>query len=72
MGSGAKESSEHVVLLVWRLGAYAWYAQRPGWRRYLLMAGLFAASLMAKPMAVTLPFVLLLLDYWPLERMRLR
>ncbi len=33
------------------------------------MAALFAAGLMAKPMAVTLPFVLLLLDYWPLERM---
>ena len=52
------------------LGAYAWYAQRPNWRRYLLMTLLFAASLMAKPMAVSLPFVLLLLDYWPLERMR--
>ena len=51
------------------IGAYAWYAQKPGWRRYLVMAALFAASLMAKPMAVTLPFVLLLLDYWPLERM---
>ncbi len=33
------------------------------------MAALFAAALMAKPMAVTFPFVLLLLDYWPLERM---
>ena len=51
------------------LGAYAWYAQKPDWRRYLLVAVLFAASLMAKPMVVTLPFVLLLLDYWPLKRM---
>ncbi len=51
------------------LGAYAWYAQNPGWRRYTLMAALFAAGLMAKPMVVTLPFLLLLLDYWPLERM---
>src|ERR1700733_2929878 len=51
------------------IGTYAWYAQKPGWRRYLPMAALFAAALMAKPMAVTLPFVLLLLDYWPLERM---
>jgi tetratricopeptide (TPR) repeat protein len=50
------------------LGAYAWYAQRPGWRRYLLVAALFVAGLMAKPMVVTLPFVLLLMDYWPLER----
>lgn len=50
--------------------AYAWYARRPGWRRYLIVAVLFAVSLMAKPMGVTLPFVLLLLDYWPLERLR--
>jgi protein O-mannosyl-transferase len=51
------------------LGAYGWYAQKPGWRRYLLVAALFAAGLMAKPMVITLPFVLLLMDYWPLERM---
>ncbi len=50
------------------IGAYVWYAQKPGWRRYLLVAALFAAGLMAKPMVITLPFVLLLLDYWPLER----
>jgi protein O-mannosyl-transferase len=50
------------------ISAYTWYAQKPNWRRYLLMASLFAAGLMAKPMLVTLPFVLLLLDYWPLER----
>ncbi|MGB9234153.1 MAG: tetratricopeptide repeat protein [Terriglobales bacterium] len=53
------------------IAAYAWYVQKPGWRRYLLVAGLFAAGLMAKPMVITLPFVLLLLDYWPLERMPL-
>lgn len=51
--------------------AYGWYAQKQGWRRYLLLAALFAAGLMAKPMVITLPFVLLLLDYWPLERMQL-
>jgi tetratricopeptide (TPR) repeat protein len=50
------------------IGAYAWYARRPGWRRYGLVAALFALGLMAKPMVITLPFVLLLLDYWPLER----
>ena len=50
------------------IGAYAWYAQKPNWRRYLLVAALFAAGLMAKPMVITLPFVLLLLDYWPLDR----
>jgi len=53
------------------IGAYVWYAQKPAWRRYLLVAALFAMGLMAKPMVITLPFVLLLLDYWPLERMRL-
>ena len=51
------------------IAAYAWYARKPDWRRYLLVAFLFAAGLMAKPMLVTLPFVLLLLDYWPLGRM---
>jgi tetratricopeptide (TPR) repeat protein len=59
--------STFFVLLV--LVAYGWYAQRPSWRRYLMVAAVFATSLMAKPMGVTLPFVLLLLDYWPLERM---
>ncbi len=52
------------------IGAYAWYAQKPGWRRYLLVAAPFAAGLMAKPMVITLPFILLLLDYWPVERMQ--
>ena len=54
------------------IGAYGWYAHRPDWRRYLLVAMLFAAGLMAKPMVITLPFVLLLLDYWPLERIAFR
>ncbi len=50
------------------MAAYVWYAQKPEWRRYALVALLFAAGLMAKPMVITLPFVLLLLDYWPLGR----
>ncbi len=50
------------------MAAYVWYAQKPEWRRYALVALLFAAGLMAKPMVITLPFVLLLLDYWPLAR----
>src|SRR5690606_8087579 len=37
---------------------------------YSLVAALFVLALLAKPMAVTFPFVLLLLDYWPLKRMR--
>lgn len=50
------------------LGAYGWYARKPGWKRYAVVGLLFAAGLAAKPMLVTLPFVLLLLDYWPLRR----
>jgi len=53
------------------LGAYVAYAKQPGPRRYLLALGLFALGLMSKPMLVTLPCLLLLLDYWPLGRLRL-
>src|SRR6266699_3207462 len=49
---------------------YGWYAHKPSARRYIVMAVLFAMGLMSKPMVITLPFVLLLLDYWPLGRMR--
>ena len=54
----------------WLLGmlTYVWYTRAPNWRRYLSVAISFALALMAKPMAVTMPFVLLLLDYWPLGR----
>ncbi len=51
------------------LGAYARHARRPwSWGHYGLVALLFALGLMCKPMLVTLPLVLLLLDYWPLQR----
>jgi protein O-mannosyl-transferase len=50
------------------LGAYGWYARRPRVERYLVVAALFVLALAAKPMAVTLPFVLLLVDFWPLQR----
>jgi tetratricopeptide (TPR) repeat protein len=51
------------------IGAYVRYARRPwSWRRYGLVVVLFAMGLMSKPMLVTLPLVLLLLDYWPLQR----
>jgi Tfp pilus assembly protein PilF len=52
------------------MGAYALYAERPGPLRYAWVVVLFALGLMAKPMLVTLPFVLLLLDVWPLGRLR--
>jgi Flp pilus assembly protein TadD len=50
------------------LGTYLAYVRRPGPSRYAAMLALFALGLMAKPMLVTLPFVLLLLDFWPLGR----
>jgi protein O-mannosyl-transferase len=54
------------------LAAYGWYVSKPGVMRYLAVAALFAMGLMSKPMVITLPLVLLLLDYWPLGRMRFR
>ena len=51
--------------------AYARYARRPGMWRYGGVLILFALGLMSKPMVVTLPFTLLLLDYWPLRRFEL-
>jgi Tfp pilus assembly protein PilF len=50
------------------VAAYIRYAQRPAIPKYLLVVLAFTLGLMAKPMLVTLPFVLLLLDYWPLRR----
>jgi tetratricopeptide (TPR) repeat protein len=47
---------------------YAGYVKRPGIGRYLAVVAAFGLGLMSKPMIVTLPFVLLLLDVWPLER----
>ena len=53
------------------LAAYVGYARRPfSLLRYLAVVAAFALGLMAKPMVVTLPFVLLLLDYWPLASPR--
>jgi protein O-mannosyl-transferase len=52
------------------LGAYGWYARRPNLKRYSVLAVLFVLGLASKPMVITLPFVLLLLDFWPLERIQ--
>ena len=56
--------------LFWLLttAAYIRYARKPGVGRYLLVIIFFVIGLMSKPMIVTLPFVLLLMDYWPLAR----
>src|SRR5262249_17317089 len=55
------------LLAIW---AYVGYARKPASTRYSLVLVCFALALMSKPMAVTLPFTLLLLDYWPLARLR--
>jgi hypothetical protein len=66
----AAERKDVLSALFWllTLGAYLRYVRRPGAGRYLLALGLFALGLAAKPMLVTLPFALLLLDGWPLGR----
>jgi hypothetical protein len=50
------------------LYAYVRYCERPDWQRYLLVVAAFGLGLMSKPMLVSLPLVLLLLDVWPLQR----
>jgi tetratricopeptide (TPR) repeat protein len=54
------------ILTLW---AYGRYAEKRSWWRYLAVAAAFSLSLLSKPMLMTLPFMLLLLDYWPLCRM---
>jgi Flp pilus assembly protein TadD len=65
------ERKDVLSALLWLLAmsAYLGYVRRPGWGRYLAVVGLFALGLLAKPMVVTLPCALLLLDYWPLGRL---
>jgi Tfp pilus assembly protein PilF len=58
------------LFLLLTIAAYGWYALQPGWKKYLAVAGLLACGLAAKPMLVTAPLVLLLLDYWPLGRIQ--
>jgi hypothetical protein len=50
------------------LAAYVRFARRPRWIRMALVSAVYACSLMSKPTLVTLPFLLLVLDYWPLRR----
>ena len=63
-----RKSVLSMLFFVLLLMAYRRYTRQPEWRRYSLVAMLFAMGLMSKPMLVTAPFLLLLLDYWPLER----
>ena len=70
----AAERKDVLSTFFWMMtmGSYVWYVERPGTNRYLLVLLFFALGLMAKPMLITLPFVLLLLDYWPLGRFNKR
>jgi len=54
------------------MGSYYYYVKQPSAWRYSILIMFFIAGLMSKPMIVTLPFVLLLLDYWPLGRYRFK
>jgi len=65
------ERKDVLSTLFWMLTllAYARYATRPGKGRFALVTAGYGLGLMAKPMLVTLPFVLLLLDFWPLRRL---
>ncbi len=58
--------------LFWLLtmAAYIHYARKPGFSRYLVVLLVFGLCIMTKPTVITLPLALLLLDYWPLERIR--
>ena len=56
------------VFFMLTLGAYVRYVRQPSLGRYMTVSVFFAFGLMSKPMLVTVPFVLLLLDYWPLRR----
>lgn len=66
------ERKDVLSTLFWILTilAYAYYAENKSINRYFLIFFCFALGLMSKPMLVTLPFVLLLLDYWPLRRIK--
>jgi hypothetical protein len=50
------------------IAVYGWYAQRPTWQRYLALMAAFLLALMCKPSAVMVPALLLLMDFWPLNR----
>jgi protein O-mannosyl-transferase len=64
------ERKDVLSTLFWLLTmlAYVTYARRGGAARYVLVVVLYALGLMAKPMLVSLPIVLLMLDWWPLQK----
>jgi len=69
----AAERKNVLSTLFWLLTMWAYirYAEKPNIKRYGSMILFFILGLMSKPMLITLPFVLLLMDYWPLRRFKL-
>ena len=63
-----RKSLLSMLFLLLALVAYRWYASNRSFGRYAAVVALFALGLAAKPMIVTLPILLLLWDYWPLQR----
>lgn len=59
------------LFLLLTILAYIYYSAKPNIQRYLLVALAFGLGLLAKPMLVTVPFLLLILDFWPLKRLNL-
>lgn len=68
----ASERKDVLSTFFWMLTvlAYIRYVERPAIGRYLATLAVFVLGILSKPMLVTLPFILLLLDYWPLNRLR--
>jgi hypothetical protein len=66
----ASERKDVLCAFFWLLTMWTYwrYTQQGGKRKYILTLAMFILGLMSKPMIVTLPCVLLLLDYWPLQR----
>ncbi len=63
-----RKSLLSMFFLLLTLAAYGWYVSKRTVSRYLLVLLAFALGLAAKPMIVTMPILLLLWDYWPLDR----
>jgi len=65
------ERKDVLSTFFWMLALYSYvfYTEKPGILRYLAVLALFAMGLMSKPMVVTLPVILLLIDWWPLGRL---
>jgi tetratricopeptide (TPR) repeat protein len=64
-----RKSVLSVLFFLLAIGAYGWYAKRPGAARYFWVILFFGLGITAKVMVIPFPFALLLLDYWPLARL---